>query len=100
MFQGYVSQRFQGMLAALHLFKGDQLSLPVHLQHRLDAQHAADQGGSTAEAAAAVKMIEIIHREPVGKVQFIFFNKGGSFFKAHALFFLHGSVIDKQSFTH
>ena len=69
-----LEQGLEGGAAAPHLFHEDQPALVVHMEHGLDVQHGTQYGGGGGYPAATMEMVQIVHRKPVAKVQFVFFH--------------------------
>ena len=41
----------------------------IHMQHRLDGQHGAEQGRRSADPAATLQMVQVVHGEPVAHLR-------------------------------
>ena len=66
-----VHQGLEGGASPPGLAHVDQMPLVVHVEHRLDGQHGAHDGGGRADAPAPLQKVQVVHREPVGHVELV-----------------------------
>ena len=69
-----LEQGLKGGAPAPDLFHKDQPAFIIHMKDRLDIQHGTQYGGGGGYPAATMEMVQIVYREPVAKVQFVFFH--------------------------
>ena len=72
----------------------------IHVQHRLDVEHRAEKRRRTGHTPAALEMIQVVHREPVGQMQLVFLQPPGRFFNAAARLLLLRRMVDQQALAH
>ena len=90
-------QGINGGLAATDLGNVDEVTLVVHVKHRLDLQHGANQRRGGADPAAPLQIHQIVYGEPVAQLELVFLHPGVELFQSHAGFFLLAGVPHQQA---
>ena len=86
------------LLTAADLAADTQLALVVNPDQRLDTEQAADHGRGLAQAAAAVQVAEVVHRDQMDDMQAHLFNRRGCHLRraaavAHLARLVHQKIL-------
>ena len=76
-----------------------QVTLVVHMDHRLDLQQGACYGGGCADPAAPLQVHQVIGNDPVAKIQLVFLHPGGQFLQRQARIPLLTGIPDQKALT-
>ena len=90
-------QRQQRRPAAPGLADGNEAAFIIYVHHRLNGEHGAEQRRGGADTAAALEVVEIVHRTPVADVEAGLLRKGLYLVQTAALLLFHGAEVYQKS---